>query len=127
MDAFLAKALENRTDDRRGASGETFLFNTHFPTAADITFAALCVPVLLPSYSRELFPDRLELQGCDRNLAPGCHRMADVAESLIQQHPSARYALRLYENYRFSLSNIPNSSSSSSVIGERLMVRPKTK
>mmetsp|Transcript_13864 Transcript_13864/g.20750 ORF Transcript_13864/g.20750 Transcript_13864/m.20750 type:complete len:383 (-) Transcript_13864:32-1180(-) len=81
-----------------------FLLGTDLPTAADFTFAAFCMPLLLPVETKSLFAsiDELEAMSNSRNTDQmvGCAKMASAARELISEHPSARFALALYRNHR---------------------------
>jgi hypothetical protein len=82
-------------------SSGKFLFGSEQLTAADITFAALAVPILLPTQTEPLVGS---LRLCDSfgptDNAPGCSEIAFLAKDLRKKHRSAQYALHLYEKYR---------------------------
>lgn len=112
MDLRIAPLADSSSSNIKS---KTFLFNTDRPTAADITLAALSFPILLPLQCSSLFATAKFMSEQDVVLAAGCRRMADVAKQLLEEHRSARYALYLYDTYRFFSSQHPLLSGSSSI------------
>lgn len=70
-----------------------FLFSDTF-TAADLTFAALSAPVVVPRNYGVRLPTLEELDESYRDFVKQVH-----------QHPAGQYALRLYETHRGSSSH----------------------
>ena len=135
MDALLRS---NRSSSNGTSS--SFLLGTQQMTAADITFASLAAPILLPPQMEKLLPSFSAMEGVvgtgsgpsgtrplefagvggasvpshgqvSRQEAVGCVDQADFARELRNKHISAQLCLRLYEHYRWPAS--PSASSSS--------------
>ena len=97
------------------AAKEQFLIDSsELPSAADITFASFCLPILLPSESKELFTSLEDveeflriLEGNNKRtemVAPGLVQLVKTARRLLKDHPSARYAIDLYRKHRLLIS-----------------------
>ena len=83
-----------------GTSGR-FLLGSSDLTAADVAFASLAVPVLLPPQTESLFGSlRLYDSFTTRDNAVGCSNIAALAKTLRKKYRSAQYALHIYENFR---------------------------
>ncbi len=72
----------------RLADGRPYLVGGHF-SAADLTFAALCAPLLAPPGYGVPLPRPEELP-------PACARVIEASRA----HPAGRFALGLYETHR---------------------------
>jgi len=99
VDGILAQQRLNNEED-------LFLLGTKCPTAADYTFAAFCMPLLLPIETKSLFASIEDLEMLSKSCIPdqvvGCTKLASAARELLSEHPSARYAVALYRNHRKS-------------------------
>ena len=126
---------ENVTSSLEGPRHIPFIFGTALPTAADISLAALSAPILMPPEMGALLisADQLETllstssstsgsstgemgshgQTNDGALR-GCENMLAMAVEMRQKYASARLALQLYEEHRFSPRSATCSSNSSS-------------
>lgn len=84
------------------ATAGGYLLGTEKLTAADISFAALCGPVLFPPQAKHLFTsfDNV-LSNTEVKNVPGCVNMAELALLLKEKYLSARYVLELYRKCRF--------------------------
>lgn len=78
-----------------------YLLTSDKPTAADIALAALSVSFLLPAETGQLFGTLEDLEQQTHN-APGCLRIANLCKKLRAEFKSARFALRMYKEYRFT-------------------------
>lgn len=83
-----------------------FLLGTSHLTAADITFAALSFPLLLPSQTSQLLSSKTDMEKFitntkNENDCIGCRNMVNLADELLNKYESAKFALELYENNRF--------------------------
>ena len=80
----------------------TFLLGTDYITAADITFAALAAPLLLPNQTELLFNSKSNLY--ENSLKPkyeGGKNLLNLSNELGSKYKSAQYVLDLYKNHRF--------------------------
>lgn len=95
MDALM-KRYNPREDN-----GLHILGTRHF-TAADIAFASLAAPIVLPPQTDNLFISTSELQDlCEKPHTEGAARMLKLARDVRAQYRSARHVLSLYNHYRF--------------------------
>lgn len=85
-------------------AGYKFLLPTSLPSAADITFAALCMPILFPSQASHLFLTLKSITALS-DTSEGCRRISELAIELRSTSPSAQHALAMYRDYR----HVPNS------------------
>ncbi len=125
MDVRIASVADSCSSNTKK---KMFLFNTDRPSAADIAFAALSFPILIPLQCSSLFATAKFMSDQDAVLAAGFRRMADVAKQLIDEHRSARYALQLYDTWRFPPSHNYSRSGASTINGSsNLVVIPKSR
>lgn len=94
MDAHLERNNSSCSVER------DFLLGTDELSAADITFASLALPVLMPQKAAPFFTTRQQLSQVPLESAPGLAQMVDFSGKLLEKHKSARYALDLYERRR---------------------------
>jgi hypothetical protein len=82
---------------------DRFLLGTSQPTAADIAFASFCGPLLFPPQLDSLFVSRAQMQELARDAesTPGAANLVNLSKDLLATYKSARYALDLYQKYRF--------------------------
>lgn len=80
---------------------DSFLLGTDRITAADITFSALALPVLMPNKCEPFFTTKDQLTAFSNNYdAPGCANMVSFSNELMNKFKSARYAVELYDHHR---------------------------
>lgn len=95
MDALMARY--NPTCNR-----ELHILGTRYITAADIAFASLAAPIVLPPQTDSLFISIPELQElCKKPHTEGAARMLKLAQEVRTKYHSARYVRRMYNNHRF--------------------------
>lgn len=100
-------------------SGEFLLGSDHI-TAADITFASLAMPILLPTQTEPLMGSLRQWDSfAKEDNAPGCSEIAYLAKFLRKKHRSAQYALHLYEKFRLRPFNQLSSSESTPFLGDK--------
>lgn len=132
MDTLLQASNSRRTP----SCPQCFLLGTQHLTAADITFASLAAPVLMPPQMNLLLPRFSAMEGVIGEETAGCVELADFARELRNKHISAQLCLHLYENHRFppppssaaatAQEQVPASSSSYDTEGEydKLIISP---
>lgn len=81
------------------AHGGLYLFNTNYPTAADITFAALAYPMIFPSECDDL------IIPYDSNVMS--HELYEQVKTYREQ-PAGKFVLRMYEQHRLTNRIQPN-------------------
>jgi len=83
--------------------------STRLLSAVDITFASLCMPLLLPTEGTPMFTIEdmetwLRNQGSQSSSSSstvvGLQRLLQTRQRLLDAHPSARLALKLYQQHR---------------------------
>jgi len=121
MDALLEANNPTCSVDAGG-----FLFGTPQPTAADIAFAALSIPIVLPPQTDSLFPSLESLDQQGDSLPIGCLQMRSFAHNIRNTYKSAQFVLDLYARHRFpSRSGDPTGSDASS--GRTVTLRTEKK
>jgi hypothetical protein len=94
MDKLLAKNNPSYSTDH------SFLLGTDKMTAADIALASLAIAVLMPMKASPFFASLDKYSVFTEKDAPGCVAMFQFANTLLEMHPSARYAMELYVKHR---------------------------
>lgn len=95
--------------------------STQLLSAADITFASLCMPLLLPPEGMPMFTvedmetwlrnqDTNSSGNSNNSTVVGLQRLLQTRQRLLDAHPSARLALKLYKHQRFSVSHNKSTS-----------------
>lgn len=95
MDALLE--AHNPSGDK-----STFLLGAKQISAADIAFASLAAPIVMPQQTDKLFMSIPELESlCKLPNTEGAVRMLQLAQDVRRTYKSAQYLLHLYEHHRF--------------------------
>lgn len=118
VDKLLQKnnnAIQDTNSTNSNRNYQKFLFGTDLPTAADITFAALSMPLLFPTQTKRLFADLNDVRqfvarksrnsnddiNSNGDRLIGMKRILETADYFIENSNAAKYAQFMYDNYRF--------------------------
>ena len=110
----------------RGLTDPCSLFGLPKPTAADITFACLASPILMPPQLEGLMPSYETLQAILPDTRPefaGCVELAEFAQELRKNFSSAQFCLSLYNKFRFQTGD---AGLSTKVDNNFTVVQPRT-
>jgi glutathione S-transferase len=93
-----------------GSAAHSFLLGTERISAADITFASLAAPLLMPPQTASIFTSLPKLQAlAEQPHCEGARVSLKLAQELRARYKSAQYVLDLYAQQRF-LVNPPELS-----------------
>ena len=107
--------IDDSLFDIASSSTPSSVPSTRLLSAADITFASLCMPLLLPSEGKTFFTTLEDMEAWLRkqgvqaddvstnSKAVGLQRLVRTRQRLLETHPSARLALHLYKHHRFDV------------------------
>jgi hypothetical protein len=85
-----------------GSTMHSFLLGTERISAADITFASLAAPLLMPPQTATIFTSLPKLQIlAEQPHCEGAHVSLKLAQELRSRYKSAQYVLDLYAQQRF--------------------------
>ena len=96
-----------------GSVSQGFLLGTDKITAADISFASFCAPIVLPPEANDFFVSyealmRLAKRGEVSSPNPGAYEVIKLADEVRGTYRSAQYALDLYKTHR-SRDRVPST------------------